>query len=203
MTSPDNHGAMTMHQIVAYNFRRARKLRGWTQTQTSDVLAPYLGVTLRQAGVSAIEKTYDSPRRRNIDVGEVVSFAHGFGLPIGWFFFPPNGHGQDTLAHSTNTGDPATVASLLDTIIGTEAGHQALVERIATLARTDDRPIWEALRNVFDEVPDYNTQQRNDLERQVARDALLAQLVGPDSETMTAMARILTQLVALTPTGHL
>lgn len=194
---------MTVHQVVAYNFRRARKLRGWTQAQTSDALAPYLGVTLHQAGVSAIEKTYDSPRRRNIDVAEVVGFARGFGLPIGWFFFPPSGHGQDSLALSTNGGDSAIVASLLDITIGTELDHQMVCDRLTTLAPTDDRPIRDAFRSVLPELPDYDTQQRADLERQTARDALLDQLVDLDSEVITAMARILTRLVALTPTGRI
>ena len=64
--------ALTVHQIVAYNFRLAREEVGWTQAQTSEMLEPFLGMRLNQAGVSAIEKTFDSHRRRNIDVQEVV-----------------------------------------------------------------------------------------------------------------------------------
>ena len=66
---------LTVHQVVAYNFRRAREEKGWTQAQTSDALEPFLGYSLRQAGVSAIEKTFDSERRRNLDVAEVVASA--------------------------------------------------------------------------------------------------------------------------------
>src|SRR4051812_7193834 len=74
-----NRPRLTVHQIVAYNFRRAREREGWTQVRTSDALEPYLGFKLNQAGVSAIEKTYDSDRRRNIDVAEVVAFSRCFG----------------------------------------------------------------------------------------------------------------------------
>src|SRR3954451_11268192 len=82
---------LTIHQIVAYNFARARAAIGWTQVETSDHLEPFLGYKLNQAGVSAIEKTYDSERRRNIDTADVVAFARCFQRPIGWFFLSPPG----------------------------------------------------------------------------------------------------------------
>ena len=85
--------ATTVHQIVAYNFRRAREEEGWTQSQTSEFLEPFLGYRLNQAGVSAIEKTFDSERRRNIDVAEIVAFSRCFRTPISWFFLPPPGTG--------------------------------------------------------------------------------------------------------------
>ena len=44
-----------LNEIVAYNFRRARELRGWTQQETAQRLERFVGVRLRQAGVSAIE----------------------------------------------------------------------------------------------------------------------------------------------------
>ena len=43
------------------------------------------------AGLSAVEKTYTSRRQRVIDVAELAAFARAFGLPIAWFFLPPNG----------------------------------------------------------------------------------------------------------------
>ena len=91
------HPTLTIHQIVAYNFARARAAAGWTQVETSDRLEPFLGYKLNQAGVSAIEKTYDSERRRNIDTADVVAFARCFQRPIGWFFLPPPKHGGDLL----------------------------------------------------------------------------------------------------------
>ena len=86
---------LTVHQIVAYNFTRARQQAGWTQVETSERLEPFLGYRLNQAGVSAIEKTYDTERRRNIDAAEIVAFARCFNEPIGWFFLPPTGHARD------------------------------------------------------------------------------------------------------------
>src|SRR3954451_24509599 len=87
--------SLSAHQVVAYNFARAREAAGWTQVETSERLEPFLGYKLNQAGVSAIERTFDSERRRNIDVAEIVAFARCFGVPLGWFFVPPAGHATD------------------------------------------------------------------------------------------------------------
>ena len=101
--------SVTAHQVVAYNFRRARTQAGWTQagwtqTQTSQRLEPHLGYALNQAGVSAIERTFDSDRRRNIDVAELVAFSRCFNRPLGWFFLPPPGPGTAEIDNATATG---------------------------------------------------------------------------------------------------
>ena len=114
--------SLTAHQIVAYNFARARDALGWTQVETSERLEPFLGYKLNQAGISAIERTYDSDRRRNIDVAEIVAFARCFNVPLGWFFLPPATHAQD-LIEPVNAGDGewanAPVAELIALAIGT------------------------------------------------------------------------------------
>ena len=81
--------ALTAHQVVAHHFRIARLQAGWTQVETSRQLEPFLGYHLNQAGVSAIEKTFDSPRRRNIDVAELIAFSHCFNKPVEWFLGLP------------------------------------------------------------------------------------------------------------------
>lgn len=83
--------ALTVHQVVAHNVFRARTLRGWTQQQAAEAISTTLGKPLTAAGVSAIEKTFSSRRQRVIDVVELVAFARAFGLPISWFFLPPEG----------------------------------------------------------------------------------------------------------------
>ena len=53
-----------LNQVVAYNVRAARELRGWTQDQFADRLEPYMGQRMTQAGVSSIERAWDGDRRR-------------------------------------------------------------------------------------------------------------------------------------------
>ncbi len=78
-----------LNQVVAYNFRAARELRGWTQEHVADRLEPYLGQRLTQAAVSAIERAWDGDRRREFDAHELLTFAMVFNLPIIWFLLPP------------------------------------------------------------------------------------------------------------------
>jgi hypothetical protein len=80
-----------LNQIVAYNVRAARELRGWTQDQFAEHLEPYLGQRMTQAGVSSIERAWDSDRRREFDAHELLVFAMVFELPIIWFLLPPPG----------------------------------------------------------------------------------------------------------------
>jgi len=53
-----------LNEIVSYNFRAARELRGWTQEETAQTLEPLLGQRLPQASISAIERAYVGDRRR-------------------------------------------------------------------------------------------------------------------------------------------
>ena len=80
---------VNLNEIVAYNFRRARELRGWTQDEAAERLAPFLGTRLRQAAVSALEGAYGGAKRREFDAQELLAFACGFDLPILWFLLPP------------------------------------------------------------------------------------------------------------------
>jgi len=80
-----------LNQVVAYNVRAARELRGWTQEQVADRLEGFLGQRLTQAGVSSIERSWDGDRRREFDAHELLTFALVFDLPMIWFLLPPTG----------------------------------------------------------------------------------------------------------------
>ncbi len=84
-----NPGEADLNEVVAYNFRLARELRGWTQEEAAQALEPLLGQRLPQASISAIERAYDGERRREFDAQEVLAFALAFDLPLLWFFLPP------------------------------------------------------------------------------------------------------------------
>jgi hypothetical protein len=197
---------LTVHQVVAYNFARARHEAGWTQVETSQRLVPYLGYRLNQAGVSAIEKTYDSERRRNIDTAEVVAFARCFDRPIGWFFLPPPGHSADLVEPLPSGRDDSVVAlaasELTALVVGTSPGWQSLLARLAELLETDPRATSSALDVALQDADDVakSEAQLDERRRQVQR-ITLARLAGPEDEAVTKMAALLVQLVMLTPHG--
>ena len=69
-----------LNEIVAYNFRRARELRGLTQDEAALALEPYLGQRLPQASISAIERAFGRERRREFDAQEILAFAQDNGM---------------------------------------------------------------------------------------------------------------------------
>src|SRR5689334_19601190 len=83
------HGSMTPNQIVAYNLRRARELRQWTQEEAAERLEPYLGERWSKATFSAAERSVDGDRIRQFSADDLVALARGFDLPIAWFLLPP------------------------------------------------------------------------------------------------------------------
>jgi hypothetical protein len=197
--------SLTAHQIVAYNFARAREAHGWTQVETSEQLAPFLGYKLNQAGVSAIEKTYDSERRRNIDVAEIVAFSRCFGFPIGWFFLPPSGH-IDDLIEPVQTGELERVnldtAHLLALVLGTPRGWEPFVERVVELLREAPDSIAAALRLAYrGERDEHGWEKQIDLRRRALRETTLVRQAGPGEEVISKMASLLVDLVKLTPLG--
>jgi hypothetical protein len=196
---------LTVHQIVAYNFTRARQLAGWTQTETSERLEPLLGYKLNQAGVSAIERTFDSDRRRNIDVAEIVAFSRCFRVPLGWFFIPPTGHATD-LIEPVQT-KPATenmvVADLIALIIGTPEGWQVFVEEVVGRLEWERRPLLKALHYAFrGDHDEQGWEHQIDLRRRALQTTTLARQASPGEEMITQMASLLVELVRLTPLGY-
>ena len=82
---------VNLNEVVAYNFRRARELRGLTQPEAAVALEPFLGQVLPQASISAIERSYGGDKHREFDAQELLAFAAAFDLPLLWFFLPPPG----------------------------------------------------------------------------------------------------------------
>lgn len=195
---------LTVHQVVAYNFRRAREEKGWTQVKTSEALEPFLGYSLKQAGVSAIEKTFDSDRRRNLDVAEVVAYSRCFRLPIGWFFVPPPGCSDCFIEPVDNSADDVDLlraADLATHIVGTPHGAASFRERITELLQTDTEETWSAMRWAFDGGKGGGWEKQIDLRRRALQQATLAKFAGPEDDVIMGMAALLVELVKLTPIG--
>src|SRR5207253_4612078 len=110
---------MTANQIVAYNVAKARAIRGWTQQQAGDAIAPYWGGKLSEASFSALERSAWNPSRiKQFSADELLALSRGFDLPIGFFFTPPP-PAFDAGLHAPDAGmkglDPIV---LLDAILG-------------------------------------------------------------------------------------
>jgi transcriptional regulator with XRE-family HTH domain len=109
--APDRPADIDLNQVVAYNIRAARELRGWTQDELADRLEPYLGIRMNQASISGIERAVDSDRRREFDAHELLIYSLVFDLPIVWFFLPPPG--EHRLMHNTTRPVDELYAHLL------------------------------------------------------------------------------------------
>lgn len=120
-----------LNQVVAYNIREARHLRGWTQEELADRLEPYLGQRLTQAGISSIERAWDGERRREFDAHELLIFAMVFDLPMVWFFLPPTGD------HRIMRSTTRPVDELYVWLLGQPRQLEPLYERLRQLGITD------------------------------------------------------------------
>jgi hypothetical protein len=202
-TPPPPPRTLTTHQIVAYNFARARTAAGWTQVETSDRLEPYLGYKLNQAGISAIEKTYDSERRRNIDTSDVVAFARCFNRPIGWFFLPPPGRGGD-LVEPVNEDRryQLPAADLVALAVGTPNGWEHFLERIRDLLKSDLDLTADALHYALEgRRGTAALEDQINLRRRSVRAMTLLRYADGADDVITQMAQLLVRLVDLTPQG--
>ncbi len=118
---------VNLNQVVAYNFRAARELRGWTQEEAADQLEPYLGMRLTQASISAIERAWDGDRNREFDAQETLAFALAFDLPLIWFYLPP----PDDRRHLDRAHK--RINQLYEVVLGTEDQLESVYERFADL----------------------------------------------------------------------
>jgi hypothetical protein len=135
-------GQADLNEIVAYNFRAARELRGWTQEDTARALDPLLGQRLPQASISAIERAYEGDRHREFDAQEILAFALGFDLPLVWFFLPPPGDHR-TLHHTTNT-----VSELYGIVFGRETRLQPVYDRLRQLGIDEPTEVDRTVENL-------------------------------------------------------
>jgi transcriptional regulator with XRE-family HTH domain len=111
--------AWTPNQIVAFNVSRARLLRGWTQEQAAEALAPYLGARLSGASFSALERSVAGGRIREVSADELLALSRAFEVPIGWFLTPPPRDDGIRLAVPDKKAG-ADPDILIDAILGTD-----------------------------------------------------------------------------------
>ena len=75
---------MTPNQLVAYNIRRARELKGWTQEQAAEEFEKYHGERWSKASWSAAERSAETERIRRFDADALFNLARTFEVPAGF-----------------------------------------------------------------------------------------------------------------------
>ncbi|HEV8628417.1 MAG TPA: helix-turn-helix transcriptional regulator [Acidimicrobiia bacterium] len=178
------------NQVVAYNFRAARELRGWTQDHVAYLLAQYLGQQLPKASISAIERSVESDRRREFDAQELVAFALTFDLPVIWFLLPPPGAEEYQLA-----GTERSVLHLVRLLFGREGELQDLRVRFAEL-----KPNWfssdpKAGERLMEEASDFPEDLSWTHFERARQEALLA-LVDQDANEIEQLVGELSRVLA-------
>jgi len=127
------------NQVVAHNLTRARLLRGWTQDQAAEALAPFLGSRLSLASFSAIERSIAGTRVKQFTADELVALSRAFDLPLGWWLTPPPDGAMHTPDHARTGVD---FDALVDVVLGTPdtlpAWTDALQQWAAQRARDKD-----------------------------------------------------------------
>jgi transcriptional regulator with XRE-family HTH domain len=134
-----------VNQVVAYNVRAARELRGWTQEEFAERLEPYLGQRLTQTSVSAIERAWDNDRRREFDAHELLIFGLVFDLPLIWFLLPPAGD------HRIMRATTRQVDELYALVMGHPHQMEPVFARLRELGIHDPSAAEEAVERITGE----------------------------------------------------
>lgn len=163
---PPEDDGVDLNQVVSYNLRAARELRGWTQEDLADRLAPLLGSRPTQAGISALERAWDGDRRREFDAQDLVVFARAFDLPILWFLLPPPGD------HRLIRSIGAPLDQLYALLLGRPDQLDPLYERLRQLGVAEPTSAEAAVEHITGVASD----SRQWSYRQRRKDLLLALL---------------------------
>lgn len=136
----------TPNQLVAYNLRRARELRGWTQEQAAEVIARYLGEKWSVATFSAAERSVRGDRIRQFSADELVAFGKAFDLPLSYFLTP-------TATRSVKAAEKARTIKppeMLDVVYGTPRGMEETSKRVKELFDAiGEENLTDTQRNAF------------------------------------------------------
>jgi transcriptional regulator with XRE-family HTH domain len=191
MTSQVDHSNLPpevdLNQVVAYNIREARHLRGWTQEQLATRLEPYLGRRLTQAGVSSIERAWDGERRRHFDAHDLLTFAMVFNLPLLYFLLPPPGDNRRLHGSSLN------LTEVCVWLLGREEQLEPVYERLRQYEITDPpaaAETVETLTGITSPAALWNFRER----RKEFIVALLDQYADNFYRNVEQLARIFDQL---------
>ena len=143
-TGPNSAG-VDLNQVVAYNLRAARELRGWTQEEVADRVAPILGHRPTATTISVLERSWEGGRRRLFNVQDIAAYAAAFDLPILWFLLPPPGDRREI----SGLGRPLAELYLL--VLGRDYQLGPVFDRIREVGYRDPTPVDEAFERISGE----------------------------------------------------
>jgi transcriptional regulator with XRE-family HTH domain len=125
------------NQVVAYNLRKARELRGWTQEEAAAELENHLGWRWSKAVWSSAERSVYGQRIRPFDADELVAFARTFDLPLLYFLLPSPGIDPPPPGRDWEPAPELTEESvaLFETLLLTEEGLELIRRRVTQALR--------------------------------------------------------------------
>lgn len=139
---PQPPQGLDLNQVVSYNLRAARELRGWTQEDLAARLEFLVGTRPTQATISALERAWDGDRRREFDVQELAVYAMALDLPILWFLLPPPGD------HREIQGIGRSLDDLYILLLGRQDQLEPLYERLRQVGIEDPTPAEETVEKI-------------------------------------------------------
>jgi len=81
---------MTLDEVISYNLRRARELRGWTQGEAAERISAHLPRGWSPQVYGDAERAFRNPKRVKVFTGEeMLALSLAFGLHLIWFYLPP------------------------------------------------------------------------------------------------------------------
>jgi len=97
---------MSADDVVSFNLKEARELRGWTQPEAATQVSKFLGKPWSVQVYGDAERAHRINRVKVFSADEIVALSRAFQLPIVWWFVP-----RDARIHITPRGGSATSAT--------------------------------------------------------------------------------------------
>jgi transcriptional regulator with XRE-family HTH domain len=196
-TRDDERDAWTPNQLVARRITDARELRGWTQEQAAEELAPFLGMKWSPATFSIVERSIDGKRIRQFSADEIVALSRAFGVPVSFWFTPFPGD-EHSSVRTPDAPDGASPQVMIEALIGSSEGFEiwanellgwgsSVVVRVEEASAPDLSPIVESLARLRAEMAVLKhfgalEETKNGLSRVLAFLEDLTTIQNPDDE---------------------
>ena len=119
----DERDAWTPNQLVARRITDARELRGWTQEQAAEELAPFLGMKWSPATFSIVERSIDGKRIRQFSADEIVALSRAFSVPVSFWFTPFPGD-EHSSVRTPDAPDGTSPQVMIEALIGSSEGFE-------------------------------------------------------------------------------
>lgn len=128
---------LTPNMAVAWNLSRARALRGWTQEQAAEKLAPHVGQRWSKATYSAAERSVAGDRVRQFSADDIFAFSRCFDVPVTYFLRPPPWAEETVIGHAASS-ETTPREDYLDMLfdVGEDATQWVLSEVVPMSAQT-------------------------------------------------------------------